>query len=239
MNSEVRQVVPAPQAPRYSVPWKFIDNWTGVGLLVLIDVIVALIMARASKPKVAQSIAVVFLELAYLLPVVLIFAWRRIDWKSLGFGKFDWSTLGIGCGFVIVSYGIIAVYGALLYAFGIETQGQQVIRLFAQLDSPIWLFIVGAIVAPLVEEIFFRGFLFQGFRQKYGWVTAMLLSSAIFAAAHLDPVAFIPVFLLGNVLAYVYHRSNSVWPGVILHFLVNTFGLFVAYFAAHQHFIPL
>ena len=83
----------------------------------------------------------------------------------------------------------------------------------------------------MVEEIFFRGFLFQGFRQKYGWVNAALLSSAIFAAAHLDPVALIPTFVLGIVLAYVYHRSNSLWPGIILHFLVNAFGLCGAYVA--------
>ena len=50
---------------------------------------------------------------------------------------------------------------------------------------------------------------------------ALLFSSAIFAAAHLDPVSLVPTFILGLVFSYVYHRSNSVWPGVILHFLVN------------------
>lgn len=89
-------------------------------------------------------------------------------------------------------------------------------------------------VAPLVEEIFFRGFLFQGFRQKYGWVNGMLLSSAIFAAAHLNLVVLIPTFILGSLLAYLYHRSNSIWPGVIVHFLVNTFALSVAYFIVHN-----
>jgi membrane protease YdiL (CAAX protease family) len=59
-------------------------------------------------------------------------------------------------------------------------------------------------------------------------VSAALLSSVIFAAAHLDLVALIPTFILGCLLAYVYHRSNSVWPGVILHVLVNAFGLCAA-----------
>jgi membrane protease YdiL (CAAX protease family) len=57
----------------------------------------------------------------------------------------------------------------------------------------------------------------------------MLLSSAIFAAAHLDLASLIPTFILGNLLAYLYHRSNSVWPGVVLHVLVNTFGLVSVY----------
>jgi hypothetical protein len=59
----------------------------------------------------------------------------------------------------------------------------------------------------------------------------MLLSSAIFAAAHLDLASLIPTFILGSVLAYMYHRSNSVWPGIILHFLVNALGMCSAYAA--------
>src|SRR6185503_5853530 len=120
------------------------------------------------------------------------------------------------------------------------TQGSEILELFASLESPVWFFFVAAVLAPIVEEAFFRGFLFQGFRQKYGWIRAMLLSSAIFAAAHLDPVSLIPTFILGLVLAYLFQRSNSVWPGIILHFLVNAFGLCAAYFATHyQNIIPL
>ncbi|HSB03402.1 MAG TPA: type II CAAX endopeptidase family protein [Anaerolineales bacterium] len=240
MNSEIQQPVPTPEAPSYSVPWKFIDNWIGVGLLALIQGALFIIMLRASRTDLAQTAAIILLELAYLLPVILILAWRHVNWKYLGFGRFEWSTLGIGCGLLVVAYGIIIVHNLVLYFLGVDTQGNEIVKMFAELKSPVWFFIVGAVVAPLVEEIFFRGFLFQGFRQKYGWINAMLLSSAIFAAAHLDLVALIPTFILGNLLAYVYHRSNSVWPGIILHFLVNAFGLCGAYFAAHyQNLIPL
>lgn len=237
MNSEIQQ--PA-SIPDYSVPWKFIDNWISVGLLALIDVVIFIIMLQGSKTELAQSSAIVLLELAYLLPVILIFAWRRIHWRHLGFGKFEWNTLGIGCGLLIASYVVIILHNVLLYFLGVDTQGEEIMKMFAELDSPVWFIIVGAVFAPLVEEIFFRGFLFQGLRQRYGWITAMLLSSAIFAAAHLDLASLIPTFVLGNLLAYMYHRSNSVWPGIILHFLVNAFGLCGVYFATHyQNLIPL
>jgi membrane protease YdiL (CAAX protease family) len=134
----------------------------------------------------------------------------------------------MGCGLLIASYVVIIIHNLILMALKIDTQGSEILELFASLESPVWFFFVGAVLAPIVEEMFFRGFLFQGFRQKYGWITAALLSSAIFAAAHLDLVALIPTFILGCLLAYVYHRSNSVWPGVILHFLVNAFGLLAA-----------
>lgn len=216
------------------------DNWLAVALLAIIDIGIFFIMSQGRRTEIAQSAAVVLLELAYLLPVILIFAWRRIHWKHLGFGRFEWNTLGIGCGLLVASYVIIIVHNALLFLLGVDTQGQAIIEMFAELDSPIWFFIVGAIFAPLVEEIFFRGFLFQGFRQRYGWITAMLLSSLIFAVAHLDLVVLIPTFILGCVLAYVYQRSNSIWPGVVIHFLVNSFGLLAAYFASnYQNLIPV
>lgn len=238
MNFETQQPVPNPIIS-YSVPWKFIDNWIAVGLLALIDVALLIIASQGLVTEIAQTAAIILVELVYLLPVVLIFAWRRIHWKYLGFGKFKWETVGIGCGLVIGAYSIIIVHNIILYLLGVETQGDEIMKIFAQLKSPIWFFIVGAIMAPIVEEIFFRGFLFQGFRQKYGWTAALLLSSALFAIAHMDLVALLPTFILGLVLAYVYHRSNSVWPGIILHFLVNAFAFGATYFAIYlQKFIP-
>jgi len=234
MNLENQQIAATPEIPDYSVPWKFIDNWVGVALLAIIDaVIFVMMLGQERRVELAQSAAVLLLELAYLLPVVIIFAWRRIPGKHLRFGKFDWNALGIGCGLLIGSYLIIILHNALLFLLGVDTQGENIVKLFGELDSPVWFLIVGAVFAPLVEEIFFRGFLFQGFRARYGWVTAMLLSAAIFAVAHLDLVVLIPTFILGCLLAYVFHRSNSLWPGIILHFLVNSFGLLGAYFASN------
>ncbi len=239
MNVEIQEPVPAPEVPGYAVPWKFMDNWIAVGLLALINVALFIVASQGLGTEIAQTAAIILLELVYLLPVVLILAWRRLHWKYLGFGKFKWETLGIGCGLLIAAYSIIIVHNIILYFLGVDTQGEEIMKIFTQLDSPVWFFIVAVVMAPIVEEVFFRGFLFQGFRQRYGWITAMLLSSAIFALAHMDLVALIPTFILGIVLAYMYHRSNSVWPGVILHFLVNALGFFATYFVVYfQDFIP-
>ena len=231
--------VATPEPVSYSVPWKPIDNWIGVFILGLMDVGLLVIALQGERGQMAQSGLLAIVQLAFLLPVVVIFAWRRIHWKHLGFGGFSASTMGIGCGLLVASYGVILLHNLLLVNLGIDTQGEAIAELFAALESPIWFFIVGALLAPLIEEIFFRGFLFQGFRARYGWVSGMLLSSGIFAVAHLDPVSLIPTFILGCVLAYLYHRSNSVWPGVILHVMVNSFGLCAAYVATqYPQLIP-
>jgi len=239
MSTELHRPGAIPDPLEYSVPWTIFDSWLGVVMLALIDAFLFIITLRGSKAELAQSAGIILLELAYLLPVLLIFAWKRIHWKHLGFRKFEPKVMGLGCGLLIGGYLIILLHNLILLGLGIDTQGEAILRLIEMLESPRWFFLVGVVFAPFVEEIFFRGFLFQGFRQKYGWVRAMLLSSAIFAAAHLDPASLIPTFILGLVLAYLFHRSNSVWPGIILHFLVNAFGLCGAYFATHyQNFIP-
>ena len=239
MDQEVQQSLPTNEKPEYSVPWSILDSWLGVILLVIIDILMIVFILRGSNAELAQSAGIVIAELAYLLPVVLIFVLRGINWKHIGFGKFNWSTMGLGCGLLVAGYMIIILHNIIIMFLGIDTQGDAILKIFESLDSPFWFFVVGVVFAPIVEEIFFRGFLFQGFRQKYGWVVAILLSSAIFAAAHLDLVSLIPTFVLGVVLAYVYHMSNSVWPGIILHFLVNAFGLFSAHvLSQYQGVIP-
>lgn len=226
---EENQVPAEKDAQVYSVPWSTTDTWIGVVLLVLISGGMVAALFLGLKREYFQNIGVLLLELVYLLPIVLIFAWRRISWKHLGFGTFKVNVVGIGCGLLLGGYSIILLHNWLLTIVGVDTQGDQIFQMFDQLESPAWLFVVGAIVAPIVEEIFFRGFLFQGFRQKYGWMPALFLSSAIFGAAHLDPVSLIPTFVLGCVLAYVYHRSNSVWPGILFHAAINSFSLCAVY----------
>lgn len=220
--------VPAEKAA-YAVPWSIGDTWLGVVLLILLSVGILTALYLGVNRHIMQSVGVLLLEMIYLLPVALIFAWRRIHWKHLGFGKFTLNVVGIGCGLLIGGYAIIILHNAALALFHVDTQGDQIFEIFNQLQSPVWFFITGAVIAPIVEEIFFRGFLFQGFRAKYGWLPALFLSSAIFGAAHLDPVSLIPTFILGCVLAYIFHRSNSVWPGILFHAAINSFSLCAVY----------
>lgn len=222
------------EAGRSSVPWKPVDHWVGILMLVLIDAALLIAASQGLGARVVQNAGLVLVQLSYLVPLIVIFAYRRANPLSLGFGPFDWNTLGLGCGLLIASYLVILGHNIVLTLLGVNTQGEQILQLFGALDSPLWFIVVGVIVAPIVEELFFRGFLFQGFRQRYGWVNGALLSSAVFAVAHLDPVALIPTFILGMLLAYMYHRTDSVWIPILLHVLVNGMGLCAAYVATQM-----
>lgn len=88
-------------------------------------------------------------------------------------------------------------------------------------------------VAPLCEEIFFRGFVFMGLRHAMpvGW--AIVFSALIFAIAHGDPGSFAVLFIIGLALAFLRWHTHSLWPGIILHMLNNGLGAVAIILAMH------
>lgn len=72
-------------------------------------------------------------------------------------------------------------------------------------------------IAPFVEEFFFRGFIFSALRNGIGVWGGAIASGVIFGAIHLKLEFFVPLSVLGIVLALLYQRTGSLWPGIILH----------------------
>jgi membrane protease YdiL (CAAX protease family) len=87
--------------------------------------------------------------------------------------------------------------------------------------SYVMLLVVVSVIAPVCEEIFFRGFLFQGFKKRWGVTAGILVSSALFSAAHLDLYNLLPLLAIGWVLAYVFHKTKSLFPVIFLHAAYN------------------
>lgn len=93
-----------------------------------------------------------------------------------------------------------------------------------------------AIVPAVCEEWFFRGMLQRTLARDYGKWRAILLSAILFGAFHMisnSTIAidrFFPTALVGLVLGYLAYKSNSIWPGVILHALHNSFVAFLGYY---------
>jgi hypothetical protein len=213
----------------YPVPWTLRDTWLGLGIFAILTLGILAIVTFLQNTSFIQNIGLIVIELLYLVPVIVILAIRRVPWKSLGFRSFDKRVLGIGCGLLVGAYMIIVVHNLIMSYIGFITQGEAIFQFFGRLENPLAFILVGVVMAPVIEEIFFRGFLFNGFRQHLGWNKAALLSALFFSLAHLQLVTLIPTFILGYLLAYLFHKSNSLWPGIILHFSVNSFGFCMIY----------
>ena len=94
----------------------------------------------------------------------------------------------------------------------------------------ILLFTAVAIIAPIGEEILFRGFL-QQYLEKY-WkdiTKSILLIALFFAIIHLNPFWFVQIYILGIVLGFLAWKTNSIIPSLILHSLNNTAALILSF----------
>lgn len=112
---------------------------------------------------------------------------------------------------------------SFLHDLVVHPKQQAIISEFPRTAAGIVLFVILAVfMAPLFEEIFFRGFLFRGFSSSWGWVAGAFVSAAIFGLAHLQLDVFVPLFALGLALAWVYKRTGSLWTCIAFHALFNT-----------------
>lgn len=223
-----------------NIPWTTRDVWLGVAFLAFWWLVIAIaaflvqLLAWDVNPGLFTGVA----ELTLLVPVWwLTIRKYRADWVTLGLRAFEGRMVGLGCGLMVLSSVFNALFSVLLAFFGLRVQAD-LVPIFAELSSPWWLLITGVVVAPVVEEVFFRGFLFAGLRTRYGWPAAALISSAFFSLVHLQPTAVVPIFVLGYIFAYLYEQSDSIVPAILMHVCSNALALGAACLLANAGTLP-
>ena len=87
-------------------------------------------------------------------------------------------------------------------------------------------------LAPISEELYFRGLIHRWFQSRLRFWPRVLLSSAIFGLAHFDSIGVaVSSFMLGLINAVAYERSESVWLPIAIHMITNSFGVILLYVA--------
>lgn len=121
-------------------------------------------------------------------------------------------------------FAINLLYQSLLSTLhlNVQTNDQTILQLGKIAPFTMYaLLLLAVFVAPLCEEVLFRGFLFTGFQRSMPLAWAVVLSALIFAAAHNDLPSFPVLFCIGLLLALLRWRTRSLWPGILLHLLNN------------------
>lgn len=91
------------------------------------------------------------------------------------------------------------------------------------------LLIETCIIAPIFEEVLYRGILLKGLINKYNSKRAIVYSALIFGIAHLNIPQGINAFLLGLILGTVFYYTRSIYLCIIMHFVNNLLVNFVYY----------
>lgn len=185
--------------------------------------------------------------LVYLIAVIATYAIivrrQRGSWREIGFRAPPLVALLLT---PVIFFGqliLLAIVNVILQSIIGTFENPQV----DALTDPVgfsWLnfglvFLVGAIIAPIVEEMLFRGLLYQWLRNHTGAVGAILLSGAIFSVVHVYPVILLPLFVVGVVLAAVFEWTRSLWITITLHFFQNALAISVLFLLqAYPELVP-
>jgi len=148
----------------------------------------------------------------------------RIGFTELGFRGFN--PIG-AIGWVVLGY-VIVIGASILYTvivtqfhLGLTTNVQNLAN--QKLDRPLLILsaISAVVIAPICEELFFRGFVLQGLRKAMPAGVAVLVSSILFTAAHGDLGSAPLLFVSGLWMGFLRVQTRSIWPGVLFHTLNN------------------
>jgi membrane protease YdiL (CAAX protease family) len=210
-----------------------------IGLVFLVYYV--LITANSSSPqpeipveakfKPEMLIGSIFFQLL-LMGMTCAFVVRRIkqsDWLGLRWKQW-WLAFAIAPVTVLFVWGVLLVTyfsgwnGWLERTLGIDSMQQDAVKLLQEAKDPmviILMAIAAVIVAPLTEEVVFRGYLYPAAKRFCGAYGAMIFSSLVFAAAHANAVALLPLFVLAILLCFIYELTGSIWASISVHFLFN------------------
>lgn len=128
---------------------------------------------------------------------------------------------------------MVGVLGVLAQWFHYEPPAHTLIDILVLEDGRhpvlVWYSVILAcVLGPVVEELFFRGFVYGAVKKRWGMRVAMIASACFFAYVHQSFFAIVPIFFLGIVLAYVREKRGGLVSSIVMHSMHNS--VLLAYF---------
>lgn len=187
--------------------------WASLGILLLTYYPICMALRRALPHFASLGLSLLVQIIAVLLVVWTI----EQGFAPIGLGK-DTLAHGLKRG---VIWSLLFAAAALTTAFLVSLSGMDPlklirIRLPVILHERIVFFLVGGLVAPVAEELFFRGVLF-GYLRQWGFLNALVMTTVIFVAVHAPSGIPVTQVVGGIVFALSYEVEKSLWTPIIIH----------------------
>ena len=232
---------PAPQ----SKPATWLDMVlylvAGFGLFLLAGFGMGFIFTETS---ILSSLTFYLLNFFILCGAVYVLGVRRgkLTWEEMGFlpprVQRQWLLVAVAASAILIPLRMGLGYLVLvLSGGGIESMQARTDIISAGMDFS-WinfvLTLLGAgVLAPISEELYFRGLLHGWFKsRRFALWPRVLLSSALFGLAHFDSLGVATSsFVLGVANALLYERSRSIWVPIAMHMFTNSLAVFLLYLA--------
>jgi hypothetical protein len=237
---DAADVAPAATAP---LAWSL---WAASGLIALLVALVVgsgLVIAAGTAAGVRDAdlaaVSVGLLTAAYATVICITWMLARASesdfWPAVGARRVPMGTLVFGALMATaVGRGAAAVWELLLSSLDIELAGADVdpTRIFPSGPMGVALAVLVVVVlAPVAEEVVFRGVLLPSLERHWGARVAVIGSSVLFALMHVTPYAIVPIFVFALILGGLFVRTRSLTVCIAAHAVFNATGLAALYVA--------
>ena len=245
-----RPDVPGVEASLPKVSWGWLEAIAlyGVGYLLIANILVGAIvftMAGVDDPSATEGsvgiVATVVVDLVFVGVMVLWLARRHPGWvEALGLpprGK-RLRAFGWGAAMGIVLYPVIAIVIGLPLSLLLEALSGEPASAPEQVPTDlssagkVLAVILAVAIAPVMEELFYRGVLFRSIRDRHGFWAGALLSAVLFGVVHYLPSPWQDAVLLqgamvftGFAFAWIYERRGTILASIGAHVVFNVIGI--------------
>jgi membrane protease YdiL (CAAX protease family) len=214
-------------------------GFVGYGASLVVSLLVAVISFSVFGESVKRELSfnlvlLIFSDAAFLAVIFAYLAPQGAVWQKLGLIRARLTSflyiVPASIGYVITT--AVLVTGVSIAFPNLNLDEVQDLP-FVHADAISELIIAAVallIIAPVAEELVFRGFIFKGFRNKTGFIGATVISSIIFGIAHGQLNVALDTFALGLFLCYVYEKTGSLWTSIALHSLKNGVAFYLLFF---------
>ena len=122
-----------------------------------------------------------------------------------------------------------------------EIEQQELVTLFQNGGHPMAMLLLvtlAVIMAPVVEEIIFRGCIYRFLKSQTSLLVAQIISGCIFSIMHANLLSLVPLILVGILLARIYEKTGSLNASIWFHALFNAFSLLMLFITSMSDAIP-
>lgn len=199
-------------------------------------------LARALGESVALQFAYILIVEIIAVGAILLFLKRyKTSVRAIGLrwpraSDISWALLALPV-YYLLFFATVLVAKAIFP--GLDTQQEQAVGFDGAqgLVPLILVYISLAVLPPVAEEIMVRGFLYTSLRKHLSVVVAGIISSIVFAAAHLSGaasggllwIAAIDTFVLALVLVYLREKTAGLWACIFLHAAKNSVAYYILF----------
>jgi len=177
----------------------------------------------ASKAIQFQS-GVIWLIVSFILALIicLLLLRKEMRYPMRADAMSIPSSIGWAIGGVFLSLFAQSFAGIIEQLLGIKPGSENTEQIMRLIDAAPFVILVVSIIGPILEEIVFRKIIFGSLYKRFGFFLSALVSSLIFAVAHMDFVHILLYASMGFTFAFLYVKTKRILVPIFAHVAMNT-----------------